>query len=200
MQVTATESEAFGKRLGLMEESITTMRTQSAKTNDSLKDYVAKTKDMLEARVDQVSTVEDKMAAVRDELLKSRGMHDQYKIKMMAELDRTNSELAKLKLALEGHMGSYMTTFTNNGFYMDRTGSELKSMQKSLEALRAYVDGQVEALEFDCSRRVRIDDMKQNFRQLNDILVIKFKQLEDTKEATRNLITYQKFFHSIQTQ
>lgn len=30
--------------------------------------------------------------------------------------------------------------------------------------------------------------------------MVKFRQLEDTKEATRNLITYQKFFHSIQTQ
>ena len=42
--------------------------------------------------------------------------------------------------------------------------------------------------------------MKQNFKQLTDILVVKFKQLEDTKEATRNLIAYQKFFHPIQTQ
>ena len=42
--------------------------------------------------------------------------------------------------------------------------------------------------------------MKQNFRQLNDILVIKFKQVEDTKEACRNLITFQKFFHEIKTQ
>lgn len=32
--------------------------------------------------------------------------------------------------------------------------------------------------------------MRQNFKQLKDILYIKFKQLEDTKEACRNLITY----------
>jgi hypothetical protein len=30
--------------------------------------------------------------------------------------------------------------------------------------------------------------------------VVKFKQVEDTKEACRNLITYQKFFHKIETQ
>lgn len=32
--------------------------------------------------------------------------------------------------------------------------------------------------------------MKQNFKQLNDLLFIKFKQVEDTKEAVRNLISY----------
>lgn len=63
--------------------------------------------------------------------------------------------------------------------------------------MKAYVDGKFEQIAFEATRKVRIDDMKQNFKQLNDILVIKFKQLEDTKEATRNLITYQKFFHPI---
>ena len=56
--------------------------------------------------------------------------------------------------------------------------------------MKAYVDGKFEQIAFEATRKVRIDDMKQNFKQLNDILVIKFKQLEDTKEATRNLITY----------
>jgi hypothetical protein len=53
---------------------------------------------------------------------------------------------------------------------------------------------------FELSRKVRVDDMRQNFKQFNDLLFIKFKQLEDTKEAVRNLISYQKFFHPIQTQ
>ena len=61
------------------------------------------------------------------------------------------------------------------------------------------LDGQIEKIDFEVSRRVLTDDMKQNFKQLNDILVVKFKQLEDTKEAVRNLISYQKFFHPIQT-
>jgi hypothetical protein len=73
----------------------------------------------------------------------------------------------------------------------------MRIIEKSLEQLRAYLDGKLEQMQFDCSRKVRIDDMKQNFKQLNDILVVKFRQLEDTKEATRNLITYQKFFHQI---
>lgn len=31
-------------------------------------------------------------------------------------------------------------------------------------------------------------------------MLIKFKQLEDTKEATRSLISYQKHYHALQTQ
>lgn len=97
-------------------------------------------------------------------------------------------------------MDEYKSTFINNEFYMDKSNSQMRIIEKSLEQLRAYLDGKMEQIQFDCSRKVRIDDMKQNFKQLNDILVVKFRQLEDTKEATRNLITYQKFFHQIQTQ
>lgn len=55
-------------------------------------------------------------------------------------------------------------------------------------------------MEFDIDRRAKVNDIKQNFEKLNEILSVKFKQLEDTKQAMRSLITYQKYFHPIQTQ
>ena len=52
---------------------------------------------------------------------------------------------------------------------------------------------------FDIDRRAKVHDVKQNFEKLNEILIVKFKQIEDTKQAMRNLVTYQKYFHPIQT-
>ncbi len=34
---------------------------------------------------------------------------------------------------------------------------------------------------FEVERKVKIEDMKQNFEKLNEMLAVKFKQLEDTK-------------------
>jgi hypothetical protein len=36
-------------------------------------------------------------------------------------------------------------------------------------------------MDFDIDRRAKVDDMKQNFEKLNEILFVKFEQLEDTK-------------------
>lgn len=55
-------------------------------------------------------------------------------------------------------------------------------------------------LDFNLAERVKTTDLRQNFEQLNDILEVKFRQVEDTKEACRNLIAYQKYYHPIQTQ
>lgn len=63
-------------------------------------------------------------------------------------------------------------------------------MQGKTENLRAYLDGKIDQMYFELSQKVRVDDMRQNFKQFNDLLFIKFKQLEDTKEAVRNLISY----------
>ena len=42
--------------------------------------------------------------------------------------------------------------------------------------------------------------MRQNFGQLNDVLTVKFRQVEATKQAVRSLIAYQKYYHGVQTQ
>ena len=73
-------------------------------------------------------------------------------------------------------------------------------MRKTFEdfaAQKVDVQNKLDEFNLDLQRRVYVDDMAQNFKRLNEILEVKFKQLEDTKQATRNLITYQKFYHPI---
>jgi len=43
---------------------------------------------------------------------------------------------------------------------MDKTAGGVRRCEKQLETYKAYVAGQLEAVEFDCSRRVTIDDLK----------------------------------------
>jgi hypothetical protein len=40
--------------------------------------------------------------------------------------------------------------------------------------------------------------MKLNFKRMNNLLWVKFRQLEDTKTSIRDVLTYQKYFYPIQ--
>jgi hypothetical protein len=42
--------------------------------------------------------------------------------------------------------------------------------------------------------------MKLNFQILQDMLFIKFKQVEDCKFAVRDMLAYQKYFYPMQMQ
>ena len=154
---------------------------------------------MLEARVDQIVQFEEKIHIVADELNKVKGITQEFQKNIILDITKTNESNAKIESDLRRHIEDYKSSFMSNQFYQDKNDQNHKNSQRQIEQLRAYVDGKSEQLSFEGTRKVTINDMKQNFKQLNDILVIKFKQLEDTKEAVRNLITYQKFFHPIQT-
>jgi hypothetical protein len=58
---------------------------------------------------------------------------------------------------------------------------QVKGVYLNFERLREATQSKLDQLAFDIDRRVKHSDMKQNFEKLNDILEIKFKQLEDTK-------------------
>lgn len=155
---------------------------------------------MLEARIDQALGFEDKLNILNDELRKSRNVHDDFRRKILEEITSTNREVAEVKTNLHLHQGEYQASIMNNQFFMDKNATQMVKIEKTVEHLKTFMDSKIEQMSFDLDRRVRVDDMRQNFKQLRDILLVKFKQLEDTKEATRGLITFQKFFHRIQTQ
>jgi hypothetical protein len=62
-----------------------------------MRDLVGKTKDMLEARVDQVCQFEDKITILSDELTKNKSVHEEFRKKMINEISKTNSEVARMR-------------------------------------------------------------------------------------------------------
>jgi len=73
---------------------------------------------------------------------------------------------------------------------MSKTKDQINEFEKKVDSLRIYVDGKVEQIEYELSERVKFNEIRQNFQSFSDLLVVKFKQLEDTKQATRNIIAY----------
>lgn len=143
---------------------------------------------------------EDKFEVLASEINKIKGMLNSFQKKVVADLKASETQNVLTKADLDAHVEEYKASYLQIAFQQDRNDSAVKNILQKCENLRAHLDGKVEQLNFELSTKLRIDDMKQNFKQLNDILFIKFQQIEDTKEAVRNLISYQKFFHPIQTQ
>ena len=58
------------------------------------------------------------------------------------------------------HIDAYQSAKTNDEFYQDKMNSQMTNLEKSLEQQKVYVDGRLQGLEFDISRKVLIEDMK----------------------------------------
>ena len=63
--------------------------------------------------------------------------------------------------------------------------------------MQGEFNGRIDTVLFQLSRRVAIDDVKKNFDKLNDMLFIKFKEVEDHKHALRDMLNDQKHFYPL---
>ena len=97
---------------------------------------------------------------LKDELHKNKTVAEDFRKTTIVEFGKTNSDVAALKQNFEKHIENYKSTFTNNEFHMDKTSGELRQFEKNLENLRAYLDGRVETMQFELSRRAKTDDLK----------------------------------------
>ena len=75
-----------------------------------------------------------------------------------------------------------------------------KKSDSEFKANKVWLESEVDDMKKILAECVNVSEMKFNFEALNDMLFTKFRQLEDTKSAVRDLIVYQKYFHPIQMQ
>lgn len=91
-------------------------------------------------------------------------------------------------------------TINDTKFWLDKYTKAYKENDIQINQIKAEFEGKLEALEFQVSRRPTNDDLQKNFKRLNDILLVKFSQVEDVKTGLRDVIAYQKFFYPVQMQ
>lgn len=78
-QEKADAVDSFHKRLLNCEQKLETVQEQAEKRHEDVKDFVQRTKDMLEARVDQITQYNAKLEAMHDEISRLKDMTNAFK-------------------------------------------------------------------------------------------------------------------------
>lgn len=89
---------------------------------------------------------------------------------------------------------------SDSKFWMEKYTKAYKENDAKIGEMQGEFNGRIETIHFQLTRRVTVDDMNKNFKKLNDILFIKFKEVEDNKHALRDMLNYQKYFYPLQMQ
>lgn len=90
---------------------------------------------------------------------------------------------------------------------LEESSAEIKDMNARIddmyekgEQYKRTLEIRFDKLELEDSLRVTHDQMKQNFQSLENIINFHWRQLDDVKKNLRNVVTYQKYIHPLQTQ
>lgn len=92
------------------------------------------------------------------------------------------------------------STVQDAKYWLDKYTDQYKSHDKKMAGMRVEMTGKMENILEQIQLRVSIRDMKSNFKALNDLLFVKFSQLEDVKTAVRDVTVFQKYFYPLQMQ
>jgi hypothetical protein len=110
------------------------------------------------------------------------------------------SELNGYTDKIEMHTNRLDQTINDSKFWLETYTKSFKDNAQQIAEYRLDLEGRIDALMFQLNRRPTSDDMTKNFKRLNDVLLVKFKQLEDIKTGLRDVIAYQKYFYPVQIQ
>ena len=130
LTVQLTESMKYGNRIMIAEKDIVIMKEQNDKRHESSKEYVVKLKEMLESRVDQITTFENNIETVSLDVKKLSNMHIDSEQKLIKEIGLTNSANLVIRNDLDRHLEAYTTQHINAQFYQDKNDSWQKATGK----------------------------------------------------------------------
>ena len=102
--------------------------------------------------------------------------------------------MAKQMMKIENYEARMEQCLNDSKYWLDKYTKAFKDNDNSIIRMQEEFNGRIETVFYQLSRRVSNDDFKKNFDKLNDMLAIKFTQLEDVKTSVRDMLTYQKHF------
>ena len=108
---------------------------------------------------------------VQDVMLQTKGDLS-YKV---AEAKAEMQKQMQLQESLETRMDR---TIQDCKYWLDKYTKAYKENDAKIGELQGEFNGRIETIFFQLDRRVTIDDMRKNFNKLNDMLFIKFTEVE----------------------
>lgn len=135
----------------------------------------------LEQKIDAAMALEEKfnqnkedLKQVQDVMLRTKGDVSQQVSDVKQDMLRNQTRHDNLESRMD-------TTIADAKFWLEKYTKGYKENDAKIGEMQGEFNGRIDTILFQLDRRVTVDDMKKNFNKMNDMLFIKFSQVEDTK-------------------
>ena len=142
--------------------------------------------------------LEEKFNQNKEDLKQVQDVMLRTKTDIAQQVSDLRAEMSRQSTRNENLEGNMDRTIADAKFWMEKYTKAYKENDAKIGELQGEFNGRIETIFFQLGRRVTVDDMKKNFDKLNDMLFIKFQQVESNKQALRDMLNYQKYFYPLQ--
>ena len=194
------EITTLAKKIQQLEQRTEASNNNITKRFDQMNEKITSNKVYLETKIDATNMLEEKfnqnkedLKQVQDVMLRTKTelqqMTADVKIDMQKQMQKIDAQEARMDQVLN-----------DSKYWLDRYTKAYRENDQMIARLQSEFNGRLETVFYQLSRRVTNDDIKKNFDKYNEMLTIKFRQVEDVRTSLRDVITYQKYFYPLQMQ
>ena len=159
LMVQSQAVETFNKRMKLTEDKIDNVKSLAETRHEQTKEYVNRTKDMLEGRVNQITQFNDSIMSMGEDLKKMKQGNDDFMEKIMNEVAKVNEKASKTEVELAHFKDRSGFFFETSEIQNEQKSKAIQKVSESIDAFRIDINGKLEEVQFDIDRRMRIDDV-----------------------------------------
>lgn len=144
--------------------------------------------------------LEEKFIQAREEVKQVTDVMLKTKTDLSQQVADVKLDMAAYEETHKSHERHMDQVLSDSRYWLENYTKAYRENDKRIADMKSEFNGRLDTIFYQLTRRVTNDDLKKNMTKLNEMLFIKFRQLEDVKQAVRDVHTYQKHFYPLQMQ
>ena len=115
-----------------------------------------------------------------------------------AEICKMRDEFKESVIQVEDKSNKLSNQIIDVKYWIEQYNESFKKADGKFNNVRTEFLAEIKNLEREINQKCGIVDLRANLKEMSDLVLVKFKQLEDMKEALRDMLLYQKYFYPVQ--
>lgn len=132
------------------------------------------TKQMLETRVGQVTQYNDKITNIQEQVNQIKWMNQEFMKKTADDIFQQKQSVGLANAKMDELQERTRQKMNSVDLHVQSQGAAFGELHKKMDGLTTFLNNKFEEFEMEMSFRIRHDEVRQNFKILNDLLFVKF--------------------------
>ena len=177
--------KTYEERLKKIEGKIEGLNEKVENNSRTAKENLTSTKDMLMSKFEIIRDLEEQITTLKEDQKYQKDLNTNFHARFGDQLVVQDKNTTVLQCKLEDYIKDTNEKMQIIKSQVDSQTLDIRKFHKRIEMFNQNITSQFEKQNIDIDLRVRQNDMMQNFQKLNDLMTVKFKQVDDVKQACR---------------
>eukprot|EP00347_Sterkiella_histriomuscorum_P010925 403374407 len=200
VQSAQLDTEQISKKVNKLEQKQEIAQESTERQVNSLKDMVNMVKGQFDNKLEIINVYDQRFSKLDKEQSKMRELIHAFRDQQSSEINDERQRIGKLDQFVNGQIDKLQQKIDNNKYFITKMNESISTLDTSVATFNSKLITAFDKLDSENDRRLLTEEFKKAMKQMNEFLMVKFREQDDQKNAIRDAFTYIKLYSPMQTQ